>query len=89
MLSKKIPDLVRHQLEPLRVNQIGFCQGHGQTGHRQESHNGEVFTGLGHDPFVGGYDQEDEIHPGSPGQHVSNKALMARYIHHAEEHVIR
>ena len=43
-----------------------------------------MFAGLGHDAFVGGDDQHDEVHTGGTGHHVFDEAFMAGHVHDAQ-----
>ena len=42
-----------------------------------------MLLGLGHDPFVGGDDQQRDINPADAGEHVLDEALVSRHVHDA------
>ena len=48
-----------------------------------------MFAGLGHDTFVGGDDQHDEVHTGGAGHHVLDEAFMAGHVHDAQAFATR
>ncbi len=43
-----------------------------------------MLAGLGHDAFVGGDDEQDQIDTGGSGQHVFHETLVARYVHDSD-----
>ncbi|MBK8232723.1 MAG: hypothetical protein IPK72_19605 [Candidatus Eisenbacteria bacterium] len=50
--------------------------------HAEELEDVHVFAGLGHDPLVGRDDEEDEVDPAGPGEHVADELLVARDVDH-------
>jgi hypothetical protein len=48
----------------------------------------QVLSGLGHDPFVGGNDQDDQIDPPHASQHRFDEPFVAGNIHNPEDDVI-
>ena len=44
----------------------------------------QMLTGLGHDRIVGRHHQDGQIDPGRPGEHILDKALVARHIDDAQ-----
>ena len=44
---------------------------------------------LGHDPVICCYAEQSKVDARSAGDHLANKAFVARYIHHAKKRSIR
>ena len=88
-LPEGVPDILRRQLQPFLLHQVRLGEGHQHLGNAQKTHDGQMLPGLGHDPFVGGYHQENHVHAGGAGHHVPYESLMARHVHHPEVGSIR
>ena len=72
------------QLQPVRVHHVHLGQGHEAVPDAQQGADLQMFAGLGHDAFVGGDDQHDEVHTGGTGHHVLDEAFMAGHVHDAQ-----
>ncbi len=49
----------------------------------QQVENGQVLSGLGHDAFIGGDNQQGQVNAAHSGQHVLDEALVSGHIHNA------
>ena len=72
------------QFQPVRVHHVHLGQGHETVPDAQQGADLQMFAGLGHDAFVGGDDQHDEVHTGGTGHHVFDEAFMAGHVHDAQ-----
>ena len=80
--------LLPHQLQPLRLHQVGLGDHRDPARHPELLQHREVLTRLGHDPLVGGDDQQREVHPGRAGCHGPDQVLVPGHIHHTEHGAI-
>jgi hypothetical protein len=66
------------------IDEIDLVEGDDAAADAEQVDNFKMFAGLGHDGVVGGDDEEDEIDAGGAGDHVADKALVARDVDDAE-----
>ena len=52
--------------------------------HAEEVEDGQVLSGLGHDAFVRGDDEEGEVDATDAGEHVLDESLMAGHVDKAD-----
>jgi hypothetical protein len=66
-----------HQREPLCIDKVGLGERDNDTGNLQQLEDQEMFSGLGHDAFIGSNHEQAEIDPGRPDKHAPNKVFVA------------
>ena len=76
----QLANLLFHQLQPLRIDQVALGQRDHARGELQQPEDFQVFPGLRLDRVVGGHDQQGEVDPGGPGQHVPHEAFVAGHV---------
>ncbi len=52
--------------------------------HAEEVEDRQMLSGLGHDAFVSGHDQQSQVDAADAGQHVLDEALMAGHVDDAD-----
>ncbi len=77
-------DIVLHQREPVLVHHVHLGQDDQAFFDLQEVADGEVLARLGHDAFIGGDHEHDDIDAADAGKHVLDEPFMARHVHDAE-----
>ena len=67
--------------QPFLVDEVAFRQDDDARVDAHVFHRAQVFDGLGHDPFVGGHDEQDEMNPAHARDHGLEEPLVARHVH--------
>ncbi len=70
-----------HQSHQVRVYQVGLGQRDDAARNPQQAADVEVLTRLRFDGFIGGNNEQHQVDPAHPGQHVLDEALVARHVH--------
>ena len=72
------------QFHQFVVHQVGFGDHYQALADAEDVQNRQMFPGLLHYAFVGGDNQQSQVNSADAGQHIFDKALVARHIHDAD-----
>ncbi len=67
-----------------RLDQVGLGEHDQAAADAEQAADVEVLARLGHDPLVGGDDQQDQVDPGRAGDHVVDELLVAGDVDDAD-----
>ena len=82
----EIGHIVLNHLEPIRIiHQVDLGEDHQSLFYAKQFADFHVLPRLGHDSFIGGNHQGNEIDAGGPGHHVLHKSLMPRNIDDSQD----
>ena len=78
---QRILHLRLDQLHQFIIRQVGLGHHHQPAGHPQNVQDCQMLPGLRHNAFIGRHDEQGQINPPHPRQHILDKPLMPRHIH--------
>jgi hypothetical protein len=82
-LIQQVLDLQGGQLHGLLIYGIDFRERDDPLLYTKDPQDIEVLAGLGHDPVIGGDDEQEGVDPCRPRDHVLDEALVARHVDQA------
>lgn len=81
-------DVFVHELEPFIFDEVSFGDDDDAMLYAEEVADVEVFASLGHDAFIGGDHEHDEVDAGGAGDHGADELFVSGDVDDAEGEVL-